>query len=198
MLTDEELVELVKNGDGQALDNLIEKYNRLILKITRSYFLVGGDREDLMQEGRIGVMNAANTFNGSISFKNYAYTCIRSSVFSAIKKAKSKKNIPLENYVPLFGNIDDDEQYDKNEVVVGTAENPETGYINREAAEEFSNKIKGELSDFEYTILSDYLKGYSYKEIGNKVGKSEKSVDNALFRIRKKIKAIVSCEKKEK
>lgn len=198
MPTDEELVERIKNGDKQALDNLIEKYNRLILKITRSYFLVGGDREDLMQEGRIGVMNAANTFNGSISFKNYAYTCIRSSVFSAIKKAKSKKNVPLENYVPLFGGSDDDEQYDKNEIVVGAAENPETGYINRETAEEFSHKIKDGLSELEYTILSEYLKGYSYKEIGSKVCKTEKSVDNALFRIRKKIKTIVNCEGKEK
>lgn len=196
MQSDEELVVGVKNGDKQALDNLIEKYKWMILKITRSYFLVGGDREDLMQEGRIGVMNAAKTFNGASSFKSYAYTCIRSSVFSAIKKAKSKKNLPLENYVPLFG--DDEEGKDKTEIVVGTAESPETGYINREAAEELSLKIKNGLSKFENAILEDYLKGYSYKEISERTGKTEKSVDNALCRIRRKIKAVLSEENKEK
>lgn len=196
MQSDEELVVGVKNGDKQALDNLIEKYKWMILKITRSYFLVGGDREDLMQEGRIGVMNAAKTFNGASSFKSYAYTCIRSSVFSAIKKAKSKKNLPLENYVPLFG--DDEEGKDKTEIVVGTAESPETGYINRETAEELSLKIKNGLSKFENAILEDYLKGYSYKEISERTGKTEKSVDNALCRIRRKIKVVLSEENKEK
>ncbi len=184
-LTDEQIVELAQSNDALAMETIVARYKNYVKKVIRPYFIIGADYEDLLQEGMIGVFKAVQTFNGKASFSSYAYLCIKSSVYSAIKKSQREKNKPLNNYVSLCGDADND--VDKNEFIVSTADDPETSYIDKESEGEFLKSIRGELSDMEYNILTLFLQGYSYKEIGNKYSKSEKSIDNALQRVRRKI-----------
>lgn len=188
-LSDERLVELSKEGDKKATETLILRYKNLVKAVSRSYFLADGDTEDLLQEGDIGLFKAIECFNGNSSFKSFAYLCVKSAVLTAIKRANSNKHKPLNNYISLSG-IDGGD-FDKSEIVIDTGFNPETGYINKESAEELTGKIKDNLSNFEYKILTKYLQGYSYVEIGEQLNKPLKSIDNALQRIRKKLRATI-------
>ena len=188
-LSDERLVELSRSGENKATEVLILRYKNLVKAVARSYFLAGADVEDLLQEGDIGLFKAIEGFNGTSSFKSFAYLCVKNSVLTAIKKSNSNKNKPLNNYISLSGLEGYDA--DKSEIVIDAGFNPETGYINKEAAEELNVKIKAELSAFEHKILSKYLQGYSYVEIGDDLGKSQKSIDNALQRIRRKLKTAI-------
>ena len=187
-LPDEKLVEMSKSGDNLATETLILRYKNLVKGIARSYFLADGDPEDLLQEGDIGLFKAIEGFNGTSSFKSYAYLCVKSAVISAIKKANSNKNKPLNNYISISG-IDGSDT-DKSDIVVDSGVNPETGYINKETEFELKENIKNTLSLLEYKILTKYLAGYSYLEIGSELSKPVKSIDNAIQRIRKKLKAV--------
>ena len=185
-LTDEQLVSLAQEKDTEAMSTVINRYKNLVKKVARSYFLIGGDTEDLLQEGMLGVFKAVETFNGKSGFKSYVYICVKTSIISAIKKSNCDKNKPLNNYVSISGNKDSDA--DKNQFVISLESDPETDFINKEAEVELQNKIKSTLSNLEFNILSLFLKGYSYIEIGEKLNKNAKSIDNALQRIRKKLK----------
>ncbi len=184
-LTDEELVALSKSNAPNAIDELFERYKRIVLAVARSYFLSGGDTEDLVQEGLVAVFKAINTYNGKASFKSYAYLCIKSRILTVIKSSNTNKNQPLKNYVSLSGVEDGD--LDKSKIVMGTSPNPEDKYIDDETVCELKQKISTKLSGYELKILKLYLEGYSQKEISEKVGKKEKSVDNALQRIKRKV-----------
>ena len=183
-LTDEELAFLAKT-DEIALERLMEKYKPLINAQARSYFLNSGDASDLVQEGMIGVFKAITSFNGKSSFKTYVYTCIRSNIITAIKKSNRIKHKPLNNYLSLSGYDGDDE--DKTLLISDKNFDPEKNYIEKEEEKELKNKIKENLSDFEHEILVLYLQGFSYSDISKKTGKKEKSIDNAIQRIRKKL-----------
>lgn len=186
---DELLVEESRKGNAKATEIIILRYKNLVKAVARSYFLAGADIEDLLQEGDIGLFKAIEGFNGTSSFKSFAYLCVKNAVLSAIKKSNSNKNKPLNNYISLSG-IDGNDA-DKSEIVIDTGFDPETGYINKEAEKELKSKIKDQLSAFEHKILTKYLQGYSYLEIGDDLGKSQKSIDNALQRIRKKLKTAI-------
>ena len=190
-LPDERLVEISKNGDNKATETLILRYKNLVRAIARSYFLADGALEDLLQEGDIGLFKAIEGFNGSSSFKSYAFICVKSAVISAIKKSNSNKNKPLNNYISISG-IDGNDS-DKSDIVIDSGFDPETGYINKESESELKLRIKDTLSAFEYKILTKYLSGYSYAEIGEETNKPIKSIDNALQRIRKKLKAVLTA-----
>ncbi len=183
-LTDEELAFLAKT-DEQALELLLEKYKPMINSFARRYFLNSGDIDDLVQEGMIGVFKAITSFNGSSSFSTYAYTCIKTNVITAVKRANRNKNKPLNNYISLSGAEGDD--VDKSLLVSDENFDPEKNYIEMEAESELQDKIKQKLSDFEYKILVYYLQGFSYVDIGDKTGRNAKSIDNAVQRIRKKL-----------
>lgn len=187
LLTDEKLLELCtgENADEEALGALLMRYKHTVNSVARAYFLSGGDTDDLLQEGMIGVFKAISTYNGKSSFKNYAYKCIKTTILSAVKKSGRLKNRPLYNYVPLTAEEGDDA--DKNSFLSDDSFDPEERYINDEAEKELKARIKEGLSDLEFKILSLYLAGYSYREIAEKTDKSVKSVDNAVQRIRKKI-----------
>lgn len=193
LLSDEILVKESQNGNGRATDVLILRYKSLVKAVARSYFLAGADVEDLLQEGDIGLFKAIQAFNGTSTFKCFAYLCIKNSVFSAIKKSNSNKNKPLNNYISFSGL--DGSDADKSEIVIDAGFDPETGYINKETERELEIEIKKHLSSLEYKILSKYLQGYSYQEIGKELSKPQKSVDNALQRIRKKLKTAILLEK---
>ena len=183
-LTDEELAFLAKT-DENALERLIEKYKPLINAQARSYFLNSGDASDLVQEGMIGVFKAITSFNGKSSFKTYVYTCIRSNIITAVKKSNRIKHKPLNNYLSLSGFEGEDE--DKTLLISDKNFDPEKNYIEKEEEKELKNKIKESLSDFEHQILILYLQGFSYADISKKTNKKEKSIDNAIQRIRRKL-----------
>lgn len=188
-LTDEELVVRINDNDLYAQDELFKRYKYVVLSIARKYFLIGGDPEDLVQEGMVAVFKAISTYSGKSSFSNYASACVKNRIISVIKDSNRNKNKPLNNYISLSGTVDGD--LDKSVIITDTKFGPEESYINDERAKEIALAIKVALSDFEFDILNLYLKGYSYKEISEKKNKNEKSIDNAIQRIRKKILAVI-------
>ena len=184
-LSDERLAQLAKDGDAEAMETLIVRYRYLVTSIAHSYFLIDGDLEDLIQVGQIGVFKAINTYNGKVEFKFYAYKVVKNAVLSAIKKSNTSKNLPLNNYIPLSGFVDGDN--DKNILLADENFSPEETYINNETEEELKDRIFSSLSKYESEILTYYLQGYTYVEISSKLNKSIKSIDNALQRIKKKL-----------
>ena len=186
-LSDEELVCLAQLKDENAIDELFDRYKYIASAVAHSYFLNGGDAEDLLQEGLVAVFKAITSFNGKSSFKTYVYTCVKNRIFNVIKSSNRYKNLPLNNYLSLSGSLDSDSDSDKNEIIVDKHFGPEEVYINAEAENELKSIIGKVLSKFEYQILVYYLKGYSYREISENIGKKEKAIDNAIQRIRKKI-----------
>ncbi|MBR5900672.1 MAG: sigma-70 family RNA polymerase sigma factor [Clostridia bacterium] len=184
-LTDEQLATLSQGKDSEAMHVLINRYKNLVSSIARSYFLNGGDVEDLIQEGMIGVFKAIETFNGNVAFKYYAYKCIKNSILSVIRRYNSAKNLPLENYLSL--SVYFDGEIDKADFVADDNFGPEQSLINKESEVELKNKINNALTCDERKILSLYLQGYSYKNISEQIDKSAKFVDNNLQKIKKKL-----------
>ena len=190
-LEDEQLVELVHQGDGDALDFLIHKYQNFVRAKARSYFLVGADREDIIQEGMIGLYKAVRDFKGDklSSFKAFAELCITRQMITAIKTATRQKHIPLNSYVSLDKPIYDDES-DRTlmDVISGTkAMDPEELIVNREEVDDIEVKMTELLSDLERKVLALYLDGRSYQEISEDLKRHVKSIDNALQRVKRKL-----------
>ncbi len=187
--SDMELVKLAGTGDQKAMNTLMERYKTVSASIVRRYFLVGGDNDDLMQEGMMGVVNAINTFNENKGeFKTYVYSCVKNRILSCIKTYNAIKHKPLKDYVSLSSGLDDG---DKTLIIQDPKLGPEDLFIENESKEELNQKIKLALSDSEYKILSHYIEGLSYSQISERTNKSVKSVDNAIQRIKKKIKKIL-------
>lgn len=183
-MTDEQLVEVAKTESGKAAEILVKRYDGLIKRIIRRYIYCGND--DLYQVGAMGLLSAIKNFDGVSKFDKFAYICINNKIRSELRKDNTKKNEPLIDYIPLSGYGDGDA--DKTEILVDVASCPEVQYIKKEKINEIENIIKDTLSDLEYKILALFLQEYSYEEIGKKIEKSGKSVDNALQRIRKKLR----------
>lgn len=187
--TDEVLCQLAASGDRVAEEELVVRYNRVVRICSRPYFLAGGDSEDLIQEGMVGLLKAIREYDGTKEalFRTYAEVCIKNRLITAIRAAARDKHSPLNNYIsletPLFdGNIPYTYGAD-----YWCSENPEDAIINREEYRERMNVLKGQLSGFEAKILGFYLDGLSYVEIAAEVNRSPKSVDNAVQRIRRKL-----------
>ena len=176
-LSDGELIALYKAGDADAFGRIYERYKKTINRVARSYFLVGGDTDDLAQEGLLGLLRATDTYDSSqgASFKTYATICIVSKIKTAIRLSNSKGDMPLNGATDI----------DSESVPYP---DPETLVIGEEGKREFFEKIKKTLSAFEFEVLNSYLDGLNYKEISLKTGETEKSVDNALQRAKRKIK----------
>lgn len=188
--TDEELVEYFKNGDKNALSELLVRYKNMVKSRARCFFLVGAETEDIIQEGMCGLYSAILTYEeGKSSFKSFAYGCVNKKIFTAIKSTTRQKHIPLNNYVSLF----DENNEDSN---VSDELSPEDVLINAESEKEIKNIIKQSLSKTEYKVIDLYLKGYSYEDISIKIGVSRKSVDNAIARSKKKLESILKSYKK--
>ena len=183
-LSDEQLINLAKNGDNKASGVIVKRYDNLIKKIVRKYIYSGND--DLYQAGALGLCSAINNFDGVSIFENFAYICINNSIRSELRKNSTKKNQPLTDYVPLSGYGDGDS--DKTVVLVDSSMGPEDVCLDNERKSEIEKNIEKILSELEYNIFALFLQDYSYTEIGARLGKDEKSVDNALQRIRKKLK----------
>ena len=187
--SDAGLLERCRSSDEEAQSELIARYRRLILACTRPYFLAGGDREDLMQEGMIGLLSAMRSYvpDGGTSFRTYAEVCIRRRVISAAKSASRQKHSPLNDGVSLDDILS--EENHNSSFLRGQRFNrsPEDEVLAREREHDLIEAYSQYLSDFEREILDAYLKGLSYAEISALCGRSVKSVDNAIQRIRNKL-----------
>ena len=192
MLSDEELVYKAKLGDENAENELLELYKGLVVKIARSYFILGGEMEDIVQEGMIGLYKAIKGYDKkkNASFKTFATMCIKHQIQSAIKVANAKKNSPLSNSVSLqsFSENSDDDDFLPVNLIFQVS--PDEKIINKEDYRNLLENIKKMLSEKELQVLKYYLKGYTYKEISNILGTSEKSIDNSLSRIKSKLKKL--------
>ena len=188
--TDEELTEIAKNGDKEALEFLLKKYKELVdMKVGR-FFIIGAEREDIVQEGMIGLYKAIKSFNSEKenSFKSFANMCIERQLITAIKTSNRQKHIPLNSSISLNANAYDDnsdsELLEKLDIQV--LEDPLDTITKKEYYKSIENKIDESLSDFEKQVLKRYAQGESYVSIAEKLSAPVKSVDNAIQRIRKK------------
>ena len=190
-LEDDELVKLVHGGQTQALDYLIKKYRKFVRAKARTYFLIGADREDIVQEGMIGLYKAIRDYNGDklSSFKAFAELCVTRQIITAIKTATRQKHIPLNSYVSLAKPIYDEES-DRTllDVIAGSKTiDPQELIVNREKFGDMEYKMAELLSDLEREVLSLYLDGRSYQEISVELKRHVKSIDNALQRVKRKL-----------
>lgn len=191
VISDEDIVEAVREGDSGALEYLINKYRNFVRAKARSYFLIGADREDIVQEGMIGLYKAIRDFKGDklSSFKAFAELCITRQIITAIKTATRQKHIPLNSYVSLDKPIyDEDSDRTLLDVICGTAvSDPEELIINQEEFVGLEDKMSEILSDLERKVLMLYLDGRSYQEIAVDLRRHVKSIDNALQRVKRKL-----------
>lgn len=190
-ILDEEWVQLAKAGDNAALEYLINKYKNFVRAKARSYFLIGADREDIIQEGMIGLYKAIRDFRGDklSSFRAFAELCVTRQIITAIKTATRQKHIPLNSYVSLNKPIYDDES-DRTliDVISGARmSDPEELIISREEFDDIEEKIGEILSALEWQVLMAYLDGKSYQEIAAELRRHVKSIDNALQRVKRKL-----------
>lgn len=185
-ISDEELVERAQQGDNGAVEQLLERYKNAVCARARRYFLAGGEAEDLIQEGLIGVHSAIVGYKRSSgkSFKNFAYLCMTRRMVDAVKASARLKNLPLNNYISFF-----DPDFEGEPVEEAT---PEAFVLLGEDRSELWLKVSGALSDFEFRVFYLYLDGLSYAQIAEAVGKEMKSVTNAVQRAKKKLQTAFS------
>lgn len=190
-MVDEDVVEEARSGDPLALDYLMTKYKNFVRLKARSYFLIGADREDIIQEGMIGLYKAIRDYDRDklTSFKAFAELCITRQIITAIKTATRQKHIPLNSYISLNKPIYDEES-DRTllDVISGAkVTDPEELIISSEELYSMENQIVELLSDLEWEVLMAYLDGKSYQEIAGELDRHVKSIDNALQRVKRKL-----------
>ena len=190
-MSDEQLVEQVHQGNTDALDFLITKYRLFVKSKAKSYFLIGADKEDIVQEGMIGLYKAIRDFKGDklSSFRAFAELCITRQIITAIKTATRQKHIPLNSYVSLDKPIYDEEsERTLMDIIISpVTDDPERIIINQEDYSRLEHKMGEVLSELELQVLSRYLAGQSYYEISGELNRHVKSIDNALQRVKRKL-----------
>jgi RNA polymerase sporulation-specific sigma factor len=198
-LPDEVIVDRIKEGDQSAMDYLLEKYKYLVRNKAKALYLIGGDKDDLIQEGMIGLYKAIRDYDQEKqnSFFNFADLCISRQIYSAIKASNRKKNIPLNTYIsiytPVYGESNDNEEkealvdiiYQKN------VSNPEELVIDKENTSMIEYELVRRLSDLEKQVLSLYMQDLKYVQIAEVLGKEPKTIDNALTRIKTKLNQVL-------
>ena len=181
--TDEDLVARYQHGDRQALDELMLRHSGLVRSCARGFFLVGGETEDLIQEGMIGLYHAIQDYKkseDSSSFKNFAYLCVSRRIIDAVRSATNKKNASAQYFLSAL-------PYE----TVGSGLSPEDMLILSDERKEFRQKMSKTLSDFEFKVTTMYVEGMSSREICDTTGKTAKSVDNALQRSKRKLQQLL-------
>jgi RNA polymerase sporulation-specific sigma factor len=192
-LADTELVARFHGGDAEALHVLLERYRRFARAKARGYFLVGADSDDIEQEGMIGLYKAARDYNPdrAASFRAFAELCITRQVITAIKTATRQKHQPLNQYVSISGVRGSDDPAERSvEDLLGekhTLSDPADDIVSKERMDEMRRSMADMLSGLEVDVLKLYVSGQSYQEIGEKLGRHVKSIDNALQRIKRKL-----------
>ncbi len=192
--SDEELIQQYRNGTESAIDVIFERYKNLVRKKARMLYLAGGDNDDLIQEGMIGLYKAVRDFDSSkqASFATFAELCINRHLMSAVTASNRKKNAPLNSYVSFDTPANSEAGDDTTlvELLQSNAQNPEALIIDQEHTAILQERIAGVLSAYENKVLDMYLEGKNYIQIAQELDKEPKSVDNALQRIRSKVEKV--------
>lgn len=193
--TDEELIDRLREGEEQVTDFIMDKYKHLVRSKAGSMYILGGDRDDLIQEGMIGLFKAIRDYDcgRDASFFTFAELCISRQMYSAVQAAGRLKHIPLNSYISLYGNSEQGEE-EENGVLSILADhglNPEDLFIDRENVKQLEKRMEQELSSFEKQVLDLYVTGMSYTQIAKVLGRDEKSTDNALQRMKAKIRKML-------
>ena len=193
-MSENDIINLAQKRENAAMEYLLEKYKPLVSQKTRKLFLIDGDKDDLIQEGMIGLFKAVRDYQvgKDAAFRTFADLCISRQLYSAIKKSNRLKNQPLNSYVSIYSDefSDADELAGDRTVISSGSDNianPEAIMIDRENAIDMQNKMFDKLSKMEREVLKRYLEGMTYQEIAADMEKSPKSIDNALQRIKGKI-----------
>lgn len=191
-VTDERLIEELRGGNSEIMDFLMVKYKDMVRKKAKEMYLIGGDNEDLIQEGMIGLMKAVRDYDAAMnsSFRTFAELCVSRQMYSAIQASRRQKHLPLNSYISLYekGIVQGDEA---GLSLIDTIEsdvenNPESLYFGKENTQSFIAQLNQELSELERRVLALHLKGENYRDIAKRLDKSPKVIDNALQRIRNK------------
>lgn len=194
-LNDDSLIELSQSGNEDALETILVRYKPLVYKKSQPYYLAGGDDDDVVQEGLIGLYKAVMSFDKDKFplFNVFAGVCIERRILSAVKKASRKKHNPLNTYVSLSNTDGDGAETVSVQNVVNNpiSENPENILIEREAVSLLENRINDALSSFEMQVLLCHMNGRTYKETAQILGRDIKAVDNAVQRVKKKLSDII-------
>jgi len=193
-MSENDIINLAQNKQDSAMEYLLEKYKPLVRQKTRKLFLIDGDKDDLIQEGMIGLFKAVRDYQAGkdAAFRTFADLCISRQLYSAIKKSNRLKNQPLNSYISIYSDeFNDADELAGDRTVISSGSdniaNPEAIVIDRESAVDMQNQMFGKLSKMEREVLKRYLDGMTYQEIAADMEKSPKSIDNALQRIKGKI-----------
>ena len=198
-MTDEELIDQLREGDRQVMDYICDKYKNLVRSKAKSMYILGGDSEDLIQEGMIGLFKAVRDYDcgRDASFYTFADLCISRQMYTAVQASQRLKHTPLNTYVSLdsHGRMEEDRDPETQTLAElladKTGRNPEELFLDKERVEDLERAIETELSSFEKQVLDLYLTGMSYTQIAKVLGRDEKSTDNALQRLKSKIRRLV-------
>ncbi len=194
-MEDEDVISLIHNGDINAQDYLINKYRNLVRIKSRAYFIIGADKEDIIQEGMLGLYKAIRDFkrDKQSRFYSFAELCITRQIITAIKTATRQKHLPLNTYISLNKPVDDEEMLKSYiDLLVETSiSSPEDILISQEEKSCIEKHISESLSELECKVLHLYMQGNTYVQIANITDKNEKSIDNAIQRIRRKVDKII-------
>ena len=199
MYTDEQLIRNFRDGEKEIMDYLMDKYKNLVRKEAKAMYLLGGENDDLIQEGMIGLFKAVQDYNTEqeISFYSFAKLCIRRQMYSAIEASRRKKHIPLNSYVSLYEKAEEGKEGRVLDTIEAGAEsNPEQAMISKEYMKAMENELGQRLSELERRVMYLHLLGTDYKTIAELLHKSPKTVDNALQRIKAKVAKIIKEKKK--
>lgn len=189
LLTDEQLIRNLRAGEDAIIDYIMDKYKNLVRKEAKAIYLLGGENDDLIQEGMIGLFKAVRDYdvNQETSFYSFARLCVTRQMYSAIEASKRKKHSPLNTYVSLYENLDEGKRGALMDTIeAGEESDPEQAFLSKERLELFESQLMEELSELENRVLYLHLLGTDYKTIASLIDKSPKTVDNALQRIKSK------------
>lgn len=196
-MTDEQLVQLAREGDNKVVDYIMEKYKNFVKNKAHAMYILGGDTDDLIQEGMIGLFKAVRDYreDKEASFLTFADLCISRQIYNAVSASKRKKHIPLNTYISLYSDISDDENENTtliNNIYMSNSLNPEDMIIDKENEGIIEETIDESLSSFEKEVLDLYIAGVAYSQIAAILERTPKSVDNAIQRIRAKLSPLLS------
>lgn len=188
--SDEQLIGMLREGNDGIMDYILGKYKPLVLRKANAMYLIGGDTDDLIQEGMIGLFKAIRDYRAEreSSFFHFAELCITRQLYSAVEASNRKKHAPLNSYVSFYSKTDEEGKSLAETLSTDTMDNPEQLVIAQENLAQFWEEVKRHLSAMEQEVLDEYLAGHNYRQIAKKLGKSPKAIDNALSRIRAKIR----------
>lgn len=190
-IPDEELLKQIHGGNDDAMECLLERYRDMVRKEARKFFLAGGDEEDLIQEGMIGLFKAVTSYEEgkNASFSTFAYLCVQRQIYTTITAFNRKKHIPLNTSISLFEHNDQEDEFALDEILETPEGTPEELLLRKEEIKDYYKMIDQKLSKFEKQVMYYYLNGDNYTVIAKKLQRTDKSIDNAIQRIRKKIKS---------